>query len=202
MTTAQAEPVAEPVKTEAVTTPVSTPPPAEAAPVTKSEPVKTEPTKVDYTFEKVEGVDPEFDTEVIEIAKKLSLTKEQATAFRQHEIDLAKKEIEGSKSAAEAQKLEQEQQLAKWDADNKAHKEYGGLKYAETDIKIGKLIAQIGEKTGLNKALAENPNLIKIPVFRNMLAEWSNSISEATFIQSGNQSSQTVSDAQLFYGKR
>ena len=188
--------------TDPAVDPVATDPAAvDPAPKDPAVDPAKEPTPVDYTFDPVEGIDAEFDNDVVEIAKKLELTKEQAITFRQHEIDLAKKEMEDSKAESEAQKLAKEQELAKFDAENKAHKEYGGQKYAETEIKIGKLVAQVGEKTGLAKALAENPNLIKIPVFRNMLAEWANQISEATFVQAGSHTGQHVSTQELLYGK-
>jgi len=172
----------------AVNTPDSTP-----TPVADSVPV------VAYKFSTVEGVTPEFDKEVTDIATKLKWTNEQAEAFRAHELELIKTERASEEAAAAAAKQANDQQLAKWELENKAHKTFGGPKYDETTIKIDKLLAEYGPKSGFDKVIAESPALLKQPAFRAFLAELSYAHGEASFVQSTAGATNSVSDAQLFY---
>lgn len=192
------EPAAVPAVVPATATPIATAvvntPDATPAPVTDSAPV------VAYKFTPVEGVDPEFDKQVADVATKLKWTNEQAEAFRAHELELAKTERAADEAAAAATKLANDQQLAKWDAENKAHKDFGGPKYDETTIKINKLLAEYGPKSGFDKLIAESPALLKQPAFRSFLAELSYAHGEASFVQAGNHATSALTDAQLFYG--
>lgn len=157
-TTVATTPVAT---TPAVVTPAATP--AVAAPI-------------EYKFDPVEGAIPELDNSVIDVAKALNLPLEQAKALRDYELKSYKADM-----AAEEQA--KAQMVADWDKQNASHPEFGGLKAQETDIKIGKLIAQFDKSGKIAEQVAKTPALLKEPVWRDFFARIAYAAGESSFIQ-------------------
>lgn len=201
------EVVAPVVATPAVA-PVAAAPvaPAAAAPVVAPVGAPATPAAVEYKFDAVDGVAPEFDSNVVATAKALGWDLETAKKFRAHEIELARSEMANDTKAtadakaAEAQRITQED--AAWEKANRAHPEFGGAKYDETSTKIDKLFAEYDKSGEFSKDLAEVPRLKAKPAFRAFLAAIAHSHGEGRFIQGGNanqpSSSQAASLAEMY----
>lgn len=160
--------------------------------------------KIQYVFDKLEGVTPEFDADIIKDAEKLGLSVDQAKAYRAYEFERAKaSDAQLAKEEAEHKaQFEQKraQQLQEWEKAAREHKEYGGDKYDETNIRIDKVIAEYGGEE-MVKEIANAPALKNLPVFRNFLAKIAYAHSEGSFVKGSPKQDAPQSDAQLFYRK-
>ncbi len=197
VTTPVTAPVTTPV-VPAVTTPVVTPP-AIAAVVPPATPVV--PAAVEYKFDAVDGVAPEFDTSITATAKAMGWDLETAKKFRAHEIDLAKAEqasdakAQADRASAETQRIAQED--AAWEKSNREHAEHGGAKYDETTTRIEKLLAEYDKTGAFAKQLAAVPRIKNEPAFRAFLANLAYAHGDAKFVQGGTQTGKASQSASL-----
>lgn len=160
--------------------------------------------KIEYVFDKLDGATPEFDADIVKDAQKLGMSLEQAKAYRAHEFERAKasdeqyaKEEAEQKTAFEQKRT---QELKKWEDAARAHPEYGGAKYDETNTRIDKILAEYGGEE-MVKEIANAPALKQLPVFRNFLAKIAYAHSEGSFVKGSNQQAAPKTDAQVFYGE-
>ena len=194
-------PVAATPVVPAAAAPVAAPVGAPATPATPATPAA-----VEYKFDAVDGVAPEFDSNVVATAKALGWDLETAKKFRAHEIELARSEMANDAKAGEAARAAEVQRVAQedaaWEKANREHPEFGGAKYDETSTKIDKLFAEYDKSGELSKHLAQVPRLKAEPAFRSFLAAIAHSHGEGRFIQGGNanqpSSSQAASLAEMY----
>ncbi len=198
MTTAAAS---ETVPAAAVTTPAVGASSTEAA----------APSAIEYKYDAMEGVTPEFDADISATAKELGLSQEQAAKFRAHEAKIAlddlraqgasKAEREAAAKIAKEQSDTQRKQA--WEKANRDDKDYGGQKYDETSERVNQLFAMAGDR---GKALLAEmgdsaPDLLSHPAFRGFLAHFAYKMADGKFHEGATASSKPLTDAQIFYGK-
>lgn len=205
MTEVVAPVVVTPSAIPAVASAVSTPTPA-APVVAPVVPVVTAatpsaPAVVDFKFDPVDGVAPEFDASVVATAKALGWDLETAKKFRDHEINLARSEMSDQTKSAESAKAAEVQRVAQedaaWEKDNRAHPEFGGQKFDQTTIKIDQLLAEYDKGGNLSKHLAQAPRLKSEPSFRSFLASLAYAHGEGRFVQGGSQQTNSQQSASL-----
>lgn len=157
------------------------------------------PAAVEYKFDPVDGLDPEFDTQIVADAKLLGLDQAKAKAFRDLEISRAKDAAAADAKAATDAKAKADQakaqMVADWDAKNRAHTEFGGPKFDETTTRIEKVIAEFDKDGEFAAELARAPEMKNHPAFRSFLARIAYAHGEASFVQGGAAQGGTVQRA-------
>lgn len=142
----------------------------------------TQSTAIEYKFDPVEGIAPEFDQEVVGLAKDLGLSQEQAAKFRTREIEAAKNEMAAAKTQREQFET---QRRAEWEKANREHKEFGGAKYDETTERIKQLIVRLDTDQSFTRELDQAPELLSHPAFRGFLARAAYLIADGKFHEGG-----------------
>jgi len=170
-------------------------PPANAATPTSTAgnppPAGTPPATIEYKFDPIEGVSlsPEFDADIIGVAKEMGWDQATATKFRAYEAKQAQAAMLADKTAREqaeakdkADRAQAETQLdQEWDKANREDPEYGGTKHDETSQRIDQLFAATGERgRALLKEMGEAaPKLLRMPQFRGFLAHLAYQMADA-----------------------
>lgn len=171
-------------------------------------------TVIDYKFDAIEGVTPEFDADITATAKEMGWSQEQAAKFRAREAKLGLEEMKAhSESRAQAEaaaKIAKEQNEAQrkqaWEKTNRDDPEFGGQKYHETSQRVEQMFAMAGErgKTFLKEMGDSAPQLLSHPAFRGFLAYFAYKMADGKFHDgaNGHQSDAPKTFADVAYGNK
>lgn len=173
-------------------------------------------TEVAYKFDPIDGIQlaPEFDADIVTVAKAMGWDQATAAKFRAfeaksaHEAMLADKK-HAEESAAQAKLAKEQadtQRKQAWEQANRNDTDFGGQKYHETTQRIEQLIAMTGERgKALMKEMGEAaPELLNHPAFRGFLAAIAYKMADGKFHEAanGHQSSEPKSFADVAYGNK
>lgn len=174
--------------------------PVTPAPVIAAAPiVPATPAAIEYKFDPVQGleIDPEFDTGIVETAKHLGLSADDAKKYRAFEIERSKASAASEAAAAKAAQDAAAQTVEGWKKANSEHAEYGGQKFPETTAKVDKLFAEFDPKGELLQELSKG-NLQHEPRLFAFLARLAHAHGEGKIIQAGNQQKERPLHERLF----
>ena len=150
-----------------------------------------QPTAIEYKFDPIEGVTPEFDADVAATAKDMGWDQATAAKYRAREAKLALDELKADgesraqKQAADKIAKEQAdtQRKQAWEKANRDDPEFGGTKFHETSQRVEQMFAMAGERgKALMKEMGETaPELLSNPALRNFLAHFAYKMADGKF---------------------